>query len=108
MIKDHDTSGADQSMQSTAQNTTTDSQTLEENDLQRKLDRVLGTLESNIELRKHSKTTEISGIEHSEVDLESNFLEEARNVSILIIFSWHFHFQFSKKSCDDREGILTK
>lgn len=53
----------------------------ENNDLQQQLHRVLGALESNIELRKQHKPNDVDmPPDPSEADLESSFLEEARNV----------------------------
>lgn len=59
----------------------------ENNDLQMQLHRVLGALESNIELRKQNKPStdhaDRSNVaESSEVDLESNFMDEACQVKI--------------------------
>ena len=63
-------------------NDTKGASTEDNNDLQQQLHRVLGALESNIELRKQNKTTDadVSNDQQSELDLESHFLEEARNV----------------------------
>lgn len=59
----------------------------ENDDLQLQLHRVLGALESNIELRKQHKPTDVdvSTVDQSEVDLDSSFLEEARNVSSSLV-----------------------
>ena len=59
----------------------------ENNDLQMQLHRVLGALESNIELRKQNKPStdhadRSNVVESSEVDLESNFMEEACQVNV--------------------------